>query len=76
MLSVMLGGCAGGSTRDDAALVRPADRPECQVASANEGMPGRLNTSDYQRCHPGDSLEWSSERSDTIKPEFGGKRDE
>jgi hypothetical protein len=77
LLAAALGGCAGGPAGHDAAFVRPADRPECQVAAANErASQGQSDTLDYQRCHPGDRLEWSSERRDTIKPEFGGKRDE
>ena len=75
--AALLAGCAGGPAGHDASFVRPAERPECQVASANERAgPGHIDTLDYQRCHPGSQLEWSSERRDRIKPEFGGTRDE
>ena len=68
--------CAGGPAHADGSL-RPADRPECRLAAANEPpAPGHTSSLDYARCHPGEHLEWSSGRDGTIKPEFSGKRDE
>lgn len=77
MLVAALVGCATGPGGQADISPRPAERAECQVASANQpAPPGQLDSLAYQRCHPGERLEWSSDRNDTIKPEFGGRRDE
>jgi len=76
IVGCVLAGCAS-SAREDAAFMRPADRPECQLSSAADRAPqGQVASLDHQRCHPGDSLEWSSGQRDTIEPDFSGKHDE
>ena len=75
-LLAALCGC-GGVQPVPAASMRPAERPECQLSSANEPPPpGQLSSLDYHRCHPGERLEWSRGREGAIKPDFGGSRDE
>jgi hypothetical protein len=75
-IAAVLAGCASG-LREDAAFLRPADRPECQLSSSTDRAPqGQVASLDHQRCHPGDQLEWSSGQRDTIKPDFSGKRDD
>ena len=77
LVAISLCGCAGGAARPGDAFARPAERAECQVASGQErAPPGQIASLDYQRCHPDNHLQWSSERSDTIQPDFSGARDE
>lgn len=74
---LLLSACASDHGRHDAAL-RPADRPECQVASSSSAEAlARTRASAMVRdpCRPNDALEWSSGRQDTIKPDFSGKHD-
>ncbi|HET6397535.1 MAG TPA: hypothetical protein VFF91_11920 [Pseudoxanthomonas sp.] len=76
-LAYVLAGCAGDPARLGDAQVRPADRPECLVSSSTEGLPrGQASGASHERCHPGDRLEWSSERRDTIKPDFRVRGDD
>lgn len=75
----MLSACAGDGVRNEATL-RPAERPECQVASSSSAATlARSDASAMVRdpCHPEQSLEWSAGRGtgDTIKPDFSGKHD-
>jgi len=74
---LLLSACASDPGRNEVAL-RPADRPECQVASSSSAEAlARTRASDMVRdpCRPNDALEWSSDRQDTIKPDFSGKHD-
>lgn len=76
--SLMLSACAGDTHRYDA-QVRPADRPECQVASSSSAQAlARSNASAMVRdpCRPNDALELSpARRQDSFKPDFSGKHD-
>jgi hypothetical protein len=76
--SLMLSACASDTHRYDAE-VRPADRPECQVASPSSAEAlARSNASAMVRdpCRPNDALELSTgRRQDPIKPDFSGKHD-
>jgi hypothetical protein len=74
---LMLSACASDARRYDAE-VRPADRPECQVASSSSAEAlARSNSGSMVRdpCHPNEALELSSRRQDPIKPDFSGKHD-
>lgn len=74
-LVLLLAGCAGQARND--AFVRPADRAECQVAAAKARAPqGHSQSLAYSNCHPGERLEWSSQRDSAIRPDFSGKRDD
>ncbi len=75
--TLLLAACASGPSRNDATL-RPAERPECQVASSSSAETlARSRSSAMVRdpCRPNDALEWSSGKQDTIKPDFSGKHD-
>lgn len=77
-LALALVGCASDSARLGDAQVRPGDRPECQVSSSTDGIPrGDIHSAGHARCHPDESLKWSSgDRGGSIKPDFsGGKND-
>ncbi|UNK56807.1 hypothetical protein MNQ95_11705 [Pseudoxanthomonas daejeonensis] len=77
LLAAALGGCATGAGGLADVSPRPAERPECQVAPANQPAPeALLDSSAYQRCHPGDRLERSSGGSAPIRPGFGDRHDE
>ena len=57
-------GCASSERLMDAG-VRPADRAECLVGNDEIDVERKASTrsSRHQRCHPEQSLKWSSERS-------------
>ncbi len=78
-MAMGLAACASDPGRGGDTALRPADRPECQVSSSTDGVPrGEAGSSaSHTRCHPGESLEWSSGQGrDTIKPDFSGKKDD
>ncbi|MCC4594989.1 hypothetical protein NRY95_15255 [Xanthomonas campestris pv. phormiicola] len=66
-LALVLAGCAD-TARWGSANVRPGERPECLVGEAASALPQRADglavSQRWQRCHPQQSLQWSSERSD------------
>ncbi|WP_139202790.1 hypothetical protein [Pseudoxanthomonas sp. GM95] len=73
---LMLSACASDAYRDGAE-VRPADRPECQVASSTSADSlARSQAASMVRdpCHP-EMPAGRSSRQDTIKPDFSGKHD-
>ncbi len=62
--ALALAACADGARWGDA-NVRPGERPECEVPSALRRRADGLAASQcQQRCHPQESLQWSSERRD------------
>lgn len=76
--ALLLSACASDPSRNNDAALRPADRPECQVASSSSSEAlARSQSSAMVRdpCRPNDTLEWSSGKQDTIKPNFSGKHD-
>ncbi|MFT4198594.1 MAG: hypothetical protein QM601_11920 [Pseudoxanthomonas sp.] len=77
-VTILLAGCAGGPGRSDA-MLRPAEIPECLVDNPVDDLPDtvRSTSAHYQRCHPHQRLEWSSDGAgkNSIKPGFSGHGD-
>ena len=75
--TIALAGCAGDPARLGDAQVRPGDRPECQVSSSTDGIrDDAVHSASHARCHPDESLKWSSgDRGGSIKPDFSGGND-
>lgn len=73
----LLSACASDHARDDATALRPADRPECQVASSSTASQlARASASTLRDpCHPETSVEPGPRARDTIKPDFSGRHD-
>ncbi|OAX57414.1 hypothetical protein [Xanthomonas graminis] len=66
-LALALAACADNARWGDA-TVRPGERPECLVGEDDSAVPRRADglaaSQREQRCHPQESLQWSSERHD------------
>lgn len=76
--TLLLSACASDHSRDDMATLRPADRPECQLASSSSADAlARSNSASMVRdpCHPSESIDLTPRARDTIKPDFSGKHD-
>ena len=74
---LLLSACASHQARDDATALRPADRPECQVASSSAASQLARSSASPLRdpCHPEPSIEPGPRASQPIKPDFSGKHD-
>ncbi|WCE03257.1 hypothetical protein [Pseudoxanthomonas sp. JBR18] len=76
--ALLLSACASDPGREDMTAVRPADRPECQLASSSSANAlARGNTASMVRdpCHPDESIDLTPRPRDTIKPDFSGTHD-
>lgn len=75
---LLLSACASHQARDDAIALRPADRPECQVASSSAAdtlARSSAGTMVRDPCHPEAWAEPGPRASQPIKPDFSGKHD-